>query len=285
MYAWEGEPENMKRVLIPGTTLESSRLGFGTASLHHVATRAARDRLLSAAHDAGITHFDTARMYGDGIAERALGDWLRGRRRDVLTIASKCGILPSRLADHFPPWTYVRGAVRRLADHRGIQAGRFTRSYTPQTVQQSVHRSLQLLRTGYLDVLFIHDPRREDLTDLPALVGVLDSLRQSGKVRFIGIAGDARVCVEAIGCLGNTIDVLQVEDSLDRQEADALSASGWPLQISYGYLRAAIHRGREPCDVGDILRRALCRNDRGVVLASSRSGDRIRHAAEVAALA
>ncbi len=96
MSGWDGEPKNMKRVLIPGTMLESSRLGFGTASLLHVATRAARDRLLSAASDAGITDFDTARMYGDEIAERSLGDWLRGRRREVLPIASECGILPSR---------------------------------------------------------------------------------------------------------------------------------------------------------------------------------------------
>jgi aryl-alcohol dehydrogenase-like predicted oxidoreductase len=63
----------MKRIVIPRTSLKSSRLVFGTLSLHRLAAANARSRLLSIAYDKGITHFDTARMFGDGIAERALG--------------------------------------------------------------------------------------------------------------------------------------------------------------------------------------------------------------------
>lgn len=266
----------MKRIVIPRTSLESSRVGFGTASLHHLATANARSRLLSVAYDKGITHFDTARMYGDGIAERALGGWLQGRSRHAVTIATKCGILPNRLAERFPAWAYLRRAKRLLptACHRESQA---PRSYTPNIVLQSVEQSLRLLRTDYIDILFIHDPRPEDLSALHDLSRVLTELKQSGKVRWTGIAGDAIVCVQAHELVPGLFDVLQVGDSLSRCEADALTRIAWPRQITFGYLRHAFHDEQKSRDAAlEIMRQAMQRNPQGVVLASSRSATRLQ---------
>ena len=68
----------MRRVELPGSELRLSRLGFGTAGLMARLGRRESVRLVEIAHDSGITHFDTARAYGYGEAESALGDFLAG---------------------------------------------------------------------------------------------------------------------------------------------------------------------------------------------------------------
>ena len=59
--------------------------------------RAESLRAIAAALDAGITHFDVARLYGYGEAEAVLGEALRGRR-DRVVIASKFGLAATRTA-------------------------------------------------------------------------------------------------------------------------------------------------------------------------------------------
>ena len=81
----------MQRIFLPGTDLQTSRLGFGTGSLHHAFRTRERQAILGAALDAGFTHFDTARMYGDGLAERELGRFLKGRRGRA-TLGTKFGL-------------------------------------------------------------------------------------------------------------------------------------------------------------------------------------------------
>ncbi len=91
-----------------------SRLGFGTAGIMGAAlTGAGRLRLLETAWDAGIRHFDTAPLYGQGEAELVLGRFLRNRR-DTVSLTSKFGLLP---ASH--PWP-MRPLIplARLANRR-----------------------------------------------------------------------------------------------------------------------------------------------------------------------
>jgi D-threo-aldose 1-dehydrogenase len=91
-----------------------SRLGFGTAGIMGAAlTGAGRLRLLETAWDAGIRHFDTAPLYGQGEAELLLGQFLR-TRRDTVSLTSKFGLLP---ASH--PWPMRRLIpLARLANRR-----------------------------------------------------------------------------------------------------------------------------------------------------------------------
>ena len=270
------------RVVVHRTMLESSRLGFGTASLHHLVTRAARQRLLSTAYDCGLTHFDTARMYGDGIAERELGIWLRGQRRESVTVATKAGIPADGLADWFPPLGYVRRVSRRFAFSRRREAT-WRRLYSPEAMRRSLERSLKLLGVDYLDLFFIHDPRQQDLGAVENLGELLVSLKQAGKIRYAGVAGDARTCLEAEQRLAGVLDVLQVEDSIDSREADALATAGWPLQVTFGYLRRAIQADKMKGDFAvELMRQALQRNREGVVLVSSRSPTRLIRLAKAA---
>ena len=58
----------MRQITIEGTDLKTSKIGFGTASLHHIRSSSKRISILKTALNSGITHFDTARLYGNGIA-------------------------------------------------------------------------------------------------------------------------------------------------------------------------------------------------------------------------
>src|SRR5271168_2742577 len=82
--------------LIPGSP-PSSRLGFGCGSVMGRVGRAQSLRAIGAALDAGVTHFDVARLYGYGEAEALVGEALHGKRERVV-IASKFGLNPPRSA-------------------------------------------------------------------------------------------------------------------------------------------------------------------------------------------
>src|SRR6059058_1826376 len=96
------------------TGVETSALGLGCADLMRAGT-AARRRLLAAALDAGVRHYDVAPMYGLGLAEHEIGRFAHGRR-DRLVIATKFGIEPSRAARALAP--VQRSLQRALAGSR-----------------------------------------------------------------------------------------------------------------------------------------------------------------------
>ena len=106
---------------------------------------------LEAAVDAGITFFDTAPGYGDGLSERRLGLGLEGLRQKVV-VATKIG--PDAMA-----------------------AGK---------VAESVERSLRHLRSDYIDLIQIHWPSRS--VPLAETLGALEALKRAGKVRAIGVS-------------------------------------------------------------------------------------------------
>src|SRR5580692_11204802 len=85
----------MEYVQLGLSELRSSKLGFGCAALMGRVNRKKSLRALAAAHDAGITFFDTARSYGYGDSESVLGEFLFGRRQNAL-ISTKFGIVPAR---------------------------------------------------------------------------------------------------------------------------------------------------------------------------------------------
>src|SRR5262245_15446574 len=92
----------------------SSRVGFGTGGLLRIGSARERQNILAAALASGITHFDTAPVYGFGEAERSLGRFLRGRRSG-LTLTTKFGLRPSRLAVGLAPLQRMaRGAIKQF---------------------------------------------------------------------------------------------------------------------------------------------------------------------------
>jgi aryl-alcohol dehydrogenase-like predicted oxidoreductase len=119
------------------------------------------ERTLRRAVELGVTHFDTASLYGRGQNEIVVGRALRNRPDDVL-IASKCG-----LENHGAP----RGTVR---DAR------------PETIRRQCEESLTRLGLETLDLYYLHrvDP------DVPVeeSFGTLSQLVAEGKIRRLGIS-------------------------------------------------------------------------------------------------
>ena len=135
--------------------LEVSLAGLGTNNFGRRLDAAATREVVAAALDAGVTHFDTADIYGEGRSEEYLGRAL-GARRDEVTIASKFGY-------HGPP----RGGGRQA-------------DWVPQALEASLRR----LGTDRLDLLYYHKP--DPGTSLLETLEVMNGLLERGLVREIG---------------------------------------------------------------------------------------------------
>lgn len=183
----------MEPIAIPGTGIETTRLGFGGSQLMGGITRDASLRLLEAAFDAGIRHFDTAPSYGYGQAERVLGQAF-GSRRDRITIATKYGIRPPRNPGIFnaarriarPLVGWLPGLKSYASRAAGSLASRAR--FSADELRISLEASLKELQTDYVDVLLLHEATVEDLTD--ELFAQLERSVRQGKIRTFGVGSD-----------------------------------------------------------------------------------------------
>jgi aryl-alcohol dehydrogenase-like predicted oxidoreductase len=170
----------------------SSRLGFGCGSVMGRVGRSESLRAIAAAIDAGITHFDVARLYGYGEAEALLGEAIRGNR-DRLVVATKFGLEPTRAAGAFrvlKPLAQqvvghvpgLRGVLRSVVGTKTHAENRFSVA----AAQASLDHSLRALQTDYLDILFMHDCEPQEVTD--ELIAYLDGQVAAGRIRAYGAA-------------------------------------------------------------------------------------------------
>ena len=105
-----------------GNGLHFTELGFGTAPLGNL-YRAVSDEdaqaTLEAAWDSGVRYFDTAPLYGLGLSETRLNQFLRGKKRDDYVLSTKVGTsarsLPARPADRH------RQVLRHAVPARGLR--------------------------------------------------------------------------------------------------------------------------------------------------------------------
>lgn len=116
---------------------------------------------IATAFEAGITHWDTADVYGDGRSEQLLGGmWETIPRADVF-LASKVG------------W----------------DAGSHARLYHPALVRERVERSLVNLKTDVIDLYYLHHcDFGPDAVYLDDALEALTRCRDQGKLRFIGLS-------------------------------------------------------------------------------------------------
>jgi diketogulonate reductase-like aldo/keto reductase len=119
---------------------------MGTSS-----TRAAEVAGLRRGIELGMTHIDTAEMYGNGLAEVMISEAIAGLPRDGLFIVSK--VLPQN------------------ATYDGTIA--------------ACEASLRRLRTDYLDVYLLHWRGRHPLSET---LRALEALVDAGKIRGLGVS-------------------------------------------------------------------------------------------------
>lgn len=147
---------------------------------------------IRAAHEAGVTLFDTAENYGipGGTSEERLGTALRGIRHDV-TVVSKTG-----------NW--------------GRRIGRLIPREWPDTIRVCVHASLHRLKTDWIDVMLCHEGSIEDPS---VYIEGFEILKQEGRIRHYGISTNELEVLKRFNEMGDC-SVVQVDYSLLNRAAE-----------------------------------------------------------------
>ena len=148
-------------------------IGQGTWNVGDDPSSEAREvAALRAGLDLGLTHIDTAEMYGDGRSEQIVARAIAGRRDEVFLVTK---VLPSNASR--------QGTIR------------------------ACERSLRRLGTDRLDLYLLHWPSEQH--PIGETMGALEALVAAGKTRFIGVSNftvselrDAQRCLttERIAC-------------------------------------------------------------------------------------
>jgi diketogulonate reductase-like aldo/keto reductase len=134
------------------TGVDVSTIGQGTWDIPESGARAEEAiRALRRGIELGMTHIDTAEMYGSGRAEEMVGEAIAGVPRERLFLASK--VLPGN------------------ASYKGTIS--------------ACERSLRRMRVDYLDLYMLHWPSGHPLEDT---MRALETLVAQGKTRFIGVS-------------------------------------------------------------------------------------------------
>lgn len=218
----------MRYRALGSTGLTVSEIGFGGwgvgGTTDGATSYGATDERLSLdalarAFDCGVTFYDTAPAYGDGRSESLIGQAFRARREKVV-IATKAG---------YDRWSAPP-------------------DFTPAAVRRSVERSLRRLGGGWIDLLQIHSPPAEALTD--ELATELDRLRTAGDVRAWGASPKSPT--EALAALEtfkpqvvqvnlNMMDVRAFECGLlDRASALGVGVVA-RTPLCFGFLAGGLH--------------------------------------------
>ena len=238
---------------LQGTEVVTSVLGFGCAGLFWIPQRSRRRLVLDAIYDAGIRHFDVAPMYGLGLAEAELAQFLRRRRPDV-TVTTKFGITPTPLARGV---AVLQGPLRTLLTKQpkvkarvkdsgqGPRSGTFGRllysspGYTQKSAQLALERSLRSLKTDWIDVFLLHDPVGR-LTEAPELVGYLEDQRRQGRIRSWGLTGGVHDLPEAAKCLARASVIQYRDDIFEGPQPIGADLLRGGSSITYGTLARAL---------------------------------------------
>ena len=138
-------------------------IGLGCMNLSHAyGTPPPREQaiaVLEKAVELGITHFDSATLYGFGRNEALVGPVLKPVR-DRILLTSKCGI------------SGVDG--KRVIDGR------------PETLKRALDESLQRLETDVIDLYYLH--RWDKSVPIEDSIGEMAKMVESGKVRALGLS-------------------------------------------------------------------------------------------------
>lgn len=124
-------------------------IGQGTWKLN-LEDRAAAVRALRRGLDLGLTHLDTAEMYGRGAVEELVGEALTGRREEVFLVSK---VLPENA--------------------------------TSASTRRACEASLRRLRTDRLDLYLLHRPGPHPLE---ATLGAFERLKAAGKILAYGVS-------------------------------------------------------------------------------------------------
>jgi hypothetical protein len=169
------------------TDMDVSVLGFGGAEIGLKNVSADQVKaLLDGALDAGLNVIDTAECYRQ--SEELIGETVSNRRSDFY-LFTKCG------------------------HPKGVES---SANWSPESILQSIERSLQRLKTDYVDLVQLHSCSEAELHKGDA-IAALQTARDKGYTRYIGYSGDSHAARYAVTC--GAFDILQTSINIADQEA------------------------------------------------------------------
>jgi len=287
-------------------TEASHRIGFGCAYINGGFERRRGLRLIGTAFENGITHFDTAPMYGGGFSENVVGEAFLGKRQQV-TIATKVGIARPAYSLKRQMIRLAATPVRRLLPALSHQvAGSAQRdrvintNFTVPFVQASVEESLRRLRTDYVDILLLHEARIADISE--ELLALLARFKAEGKVRRIGLGTSLESIAAIHARFPDAFDVYQHAWAAERGDAQLYpgkltifhrSIMGVMDEVQHMLHENEPFRRRVEAEAGLrgadsealallLLSASLSANPHGLTLFASRQAERIRRYSEAA---
>jgi len=190
---------------------------------------------MTRALDLGIDMFDTADVYCSGDSERIIGEFMKGRRKEVI-LATKVG----KERDWYPDTQPSESSVSR------------------KNIIHRLDQCLERLQTDYVDLLYVH--RFDADIPLEETMSTLDSLVKQGKVRYIAcsnytleqLAESRRVCeklgLENFIAVQNGYNLLHTEMEKDMIPYCLESGVGIVAfsPLSAGFLAGRYERGKPP---------------------------------------
>ncbi|MSP78502.1 MAG: aldo/keto reductase [Dehalococcoidia bacterium] len=161
----------MKYRTMGSTNIKLSEIGFGvwTVATNWWGTIEPEqgEKLLQKAHEMGVNLFDTADTYGEGFGEEILAKAL-GKHRHEIVVATKFG--------------YDFYNVPLRDGHRERP-----QNWDPKFVRFACEQSLRRLKTDYIDIYQMHNPRLSAMKS-DALWSTLNDLVREGKIRHLAAA-------------------------------------------------------------------------------------------------
>ncbi|RAO99104.1 hypothetical protein PW5551_06220 [Petrotoga sp. 9PW.55.5.1] len=139
-------------------------------------------KILNLAYENGVNFFDTAPVYGLGMSEESVGEFLKGKKRESLYIATKCGL----------EWD---------------QKGRIRNNLKKERVLKEIDDSLKRLKTDYVDLYQIHWP--DPNTPLQETAEALQKILDSKKARYIGVSNLSSMQIEE---LAKYVDIVSTQN-------------------------------------------------------------------------
>jgi aryl-alcohol dehydrogenase-like predicted oxidoreductase len=170
------------------TDLRVSEVGFGLWTISTgwwgQFTEGEAIALMHKALDLGITLYDAADTYGNGLSEELIAKAFP-KQRDEIVVATKVG------------YDFVTHGESRGRGQREIP-----QDFSPDAIVGATEAALKRLRTDRIDLLQLHNIRMEQIYD-DAVWTALEGLKASGKIRYFGIALGPAVgwLYEGVNCI------------------------------------------------------------------------------------
>ncbi len=169
--------DRRERVELGRTRLRVTRLGLGTAPLGGLYAEVAETEahaVVDRAYELDLRYFDTAPLYGHGLAEQRTGQVLGTKPRDAFVLSTKVGRL------------LRPGAPSADGQFKGTPALVPVFDFSYDATLRSVDESLGRLGLDRVDILLIHDPDDHYDEALRGAYPAIERLRSEGVVSAIG---------------------------------------------------------------------------------------------------